>query len=284
MKISEWPQHINDYFKGDFHFTAQVKWFRKALFVYLLINTLICLPEFSYLWGKNSFVAFQNHYSVWHPGNLLNLLSIFPSPYTGVGLISVQIALLTLGIFGKWNRWTVFFIWCSTYNLFNPIHLGITGGEVLVHLSLFYLIFIDERKVHQINRLLNNTFFWVMRIQVIFVYVFAAWYKLYDPNWISGDALYFTLQIDAFSRPFFTGFLLDYPILLKLGTYLTLMYQILFPFLIWWKKIKKPFLIVGIFFHLIIAFVVGVFSFGIIMILVYLLWWDYDKKTNYYSI
>jgi hypothetical protein len=55
--------------------------------------------------------------------------------------------------------------------------------------------------------------------------------------------------------------------------YVVLAYQLLFPVLVWIKKIKKPFLILGILMHLYIAFVIGLVSFGFVMILPYIYFW-----------
>lgn len=56
----------------------------------------------------------------------------------------------------------------------------------------------------------------------------------------------------------------------KIATYAVLMYQGLFPLIVWFKKVKIPFLLFGVLMHLGIAFGMGIFTFGIVMCLVYL--------------
>lgn len=278
MKAFDRIEHINQFFTKDFGFGRQVSIFRKAIYIYLFINTIICLFDYSYLWGAHHFVAEQSRYPYWHPGILGHILRVPILKDAAWVLIIIQLFSLTVGYFGKYRRLTSFLVWWTTFNLFNPIHLGVTGGEVILHLLLFYMIFIHENRKDALNTLLNNTFFWACRWQIIVVYIFAAWYKLYDETWLNGEALYYILQIDAFSRPLLSDLISEQKTLLQIGTYFVLLYQLAFPFLIWWKKIKTPFLIVGVLFHISIAFVTGVFSFGIIMILVYILWFDYGKK------
>lgn len=272
--------NINNFFKSDFKYVRHVSVFRKTLYVYLFINTLLCLPEFSFIWGEYGFVAKETLKDIFSLGNVGRLLSFSDSSWIPISLIFIQLLSLVIGWQGFYRKTTSILIWITTFNLFNPIHLAATGGEVLIHILLFYFIFIDERKKDSLSTLLNNTFFWLSRWQIVILYFFAGFYKLYDNNWLNGDALYYIIQIDAFSRPWATHYLEGNIILLKLFTYGTLIYQLSFPFAIWWKKIKTPFLIVGIIFHLSIAFIAGVFSFGIIMIISYILWWNFKSKPS----
>jgi hypothetical protein len=53
-----------------------------------------------------------------------------------------------------------------------------------------------------------------------------------------------------------------------------LAYQILFPAVVWFKKIKKPFLILGILMHVYISLVMGLVLFGLIMIICYAIFWE----------
>jgi hypothetical protein len=54
-------------------------------------------------------------------------------------------------------------------------------------------------------------------------------------------------------------------------------YQLLFPVLVWIKKIKKMFLLLGILMHLYIAFVMGLVEFGSVMIISYIIFWPIKK-------
>ena len=146
---------------------------------------------------------------------------------------------------------------------------------------LFYLMFIQQPKENgigkEIQNILNQTFFKILLIQVCLVYFFSFVYKLYDPSWVDGKALMFISRIEGYSTAPFEWMFADSPILSSIATYATLAYSGLFPILVWIKKLKTPFLFIGLIFHLGISLGMGIFSFGIIMILMYILFLDIDK-------
>ncbi len=111
----------------------------------------------------------------------------------------------------------------------------------LIHIFLFYLMFINENgKKTGVNAVLSNLFFWACRIQLIFVYFFAAIYKLTGDTWITGQALHYLMNMQEFSLPWVVGSLEGATWVLTIGTYLSLVYQLLFPILVWIKRIKIP--------------------------------------------
>ncbi|MGZ3883944.1 MAG: hypothetical protein ACXVPD_07075, partial [Bacteroidia bacterium] len=104
--------------------------------------------------------------------------------------------------------------------------------------------------------------------------------KLTDDSWLSGEALFQTLIVRDFSLPVIYSGLHYNTWFLSLATYLTLGYQLLFPVLIWFKKIKPLLLGFGIFQHLFIALVIGLPSFGFIMIISYSIFYVPSLKTE----
>ena len=156
-----------------------------------------------------------------------------------------------------------------------------TGGEVLLSILLFYLMFIHENKKNDfLQNLLNNTFYYVMLIQIMLLYFFSTYFKLFDTNWTNGMALIYVSEIPFYSnRLFYNLAHISIP-LSKLITYAVLAYQFLFPILVWIPKIKLPFLLFGVILHLGIAFGMGIFTFGIVMIICYILFLnDNQLKT-----
>jgi len=114
--------------------------------------------------------------------------------------------------------------------------------------------------------------------QICLVYFFSALAKLHDENWLNGTAVLMTSQVDHFSLPIISNNAARFTFLLVFLNYLVLFYQVLFPIVIWIKKIKKTFIVIGILMHLYIAFVMGLVSFGLIMILPYIYFWPEKKK------
>jgi hypothetical protein len=179
-----------------------------------------------------------------------------------------------LAYFEKWERLMTILVFIFWMNFLTRTSVINTGGEVLVGLFLFYLIFIGktkskDRNIWMLQNALNNTFLFAIVIQFLSVYIISTWWKLQDPGWMSGLAVLHASNIDTYSFANFGGFLDQHLWLAKLITFSSILYQALFPILIWSKKIKPYLLIAGVLFHLGIAIFMGIFSFGLIMILSY---------------
>ena len=202
-----------------------------------------------------------------------------------------QIIFLILGILNVFPKISSVFIYFFTVNLFLKGYLAFTGGEVLVNILLFYMMFIHQSNrpnIRFIDRsksevapvfndwqnLLNNTFYVIIIIQIFVLYFFSTFYKLLDIDWISGNALMYISQIESFSNGMMKRIFKDSYVLSAVATYTTLAYQILFPIIVWVKKVKIPFLILGVILHVSIAIGMGIFTFGCIMIITYILFID----------
>ena len=273
-------------FISPFKHFEKVDFFRKCLYLFLLLNTISLLPIAQDLFGYYGIIGtrgWNTNLSFFKQGTggLINLLS-HPSngTYTWVYIVFIagQLFFLMMGLLNKWPKIASVMIYFFTVNLFNKGYLAFTGGEVLINFMLFYLMFIHQPKESgagkDFQNILNQTFFKILLIQVCLVYFFSFVYKLYDPNWVDGKALMYISRIDGYSSAPFHWIFSDSIVLSSIGTYMTLCYSALFPIVVWIKKIKTPFLFLGLVLHLGISFGMGIFSFGIIMILMYILFLD----------
>lgn len=280
---------IHHFFLRPFPYWDKVEFFRSVLYIFLILNTLSLLPYSYELFAYDGAVGTRG----WRMGvpwyfqgseGLLNFLSHpINNKYEWLYLVFVigQLIFLTLGLFRILPRLSALLIYIFTANLFLKGYLAFTGGEVLINLLLFYLIFIQKGKPSNalddkstflpIQNLINNTFYWIVLIQICMVYVYAVLYKVFDPYWLDGTALYHISKIEVFSSNWFRSIFSDNILLSKIATYTVLLYQLFFPILVWVKIIKIPLLVLGIVIHLGIAFGMGIFTFGWIMIICYIL-------------
>ena len=144
----------------------------------------------------------------------------------------------------------------------------------------------EDEELSPIQNIINNTVYYALLIQVCILYFFSTFFKLYDVNWTSGNALLYVSEIPFYSTGWFHKATHLSTFTSKLATFSVLFYQGLFPIVIWLKKLKIPFLIFGVIVHLGIAFGMGIFTFGIVMIITYLLFLDsaqIEKLTNLLS-
>jgi hypothetical protein len=264
-------------FISDFQHYEKIDLFRKTLYLFLFVNALTLLPIAWEIWAYNGITGTRG-FSWSGSYSLLNVLSHPKNSsweWVYICFIIGQLIFLVLGFFDKWPKISAVLVYFFTVNLFLKGSFMFTGGEVLCSILLFYMMFIHlpakDSKYSFFQNLMNNTFYWIMLIQICMVYLFSFWYKLYDENWLNGEAMMYIARIDHFSSEAMRWMFADNVSLSILATYATLLYQGLFPIAVWIRKIKLPFLLVGVAIHLAISFLMGLFAFGMIMILVYIL-------------
>jgi hypothetical protein len=178
-----------------------------------------------------------------------------------------------VGISCIWPRAVSIALLFITINLNNKAYPILDGGDNLMQILFVYLVFIDPNAAGKSEASpsagraliigLSNYALLMARLQIVFVYVIAGLAKVRGPLWQNGTALYYTLNVEEYSLPFFADLISAYPLLAVLGTYSTILYQLAFPWLIWNPKIKPALLTFGTFLHLQISFVMGLFSFGL---------------------
>jgi len=286
---------IPEIFTRNFEHWHKIEIFRRVIYIFLLLNTLTLLPIAEDIFSYNGMAGTRWDYTmpIWaQPGYaFINVLS-HPanSTYGFVYILFVagQIIFLITGIFRILPKLSAFMVYFLSTNLFMKGSLMFTGAEVILSLILFYLMFIQHSDNHEkwklkfrlrkeepvvfseIQNTVNNTFYYLILIQICILYFFSTFYKLLDENWTSGMAVSYISRIPSYSNGVMNALFADNTVLASLATYSILIYQGLFSVLVWFKKIKIPFLLFGVLFHLSIAFGMGIFTFGVVMCLIYI--------------
>lgn len=193
-------------------------------------------------------------------------------------LILVLITSL-IGLLNKSNMVSNAILWFCILNLNNYLYPTLTAGDYLLNQVLFFNVFLfqSQNKKHFLDDLktsIHNTALLSLKIQICLVYLCSFLFKITDEQWLEGSALTSIFQIHEYSNHFLSSLP---PIVCLILTYLTLVYQLVFPLGIWMNKVKPYLLAFGVLQHLAIAFFMGLFSFGMIMIICYTLFLKYDE-------
>ncbi|MEM7163234.1 MAG: HTTM domain-containing protein [Bacteroidota bacterium] len=226
------------------------------------------LPNASKYWGAESWIMKWD----WGETFMLEFIYLMMNEWMdGLWPIVVSIHLLALifAFAGKYLRISHLVVFLTTVWLYHRLTLYIIGGNLLVIALLFYLIFANERKSDQFSTKLNSLILLAIKVQVCFVYFFSGLWKLAGDQWLKGEAMHYILNIPEYSHPFVIEYIANSKIVTVPATFIALAYQLLFPFLIWFRIFKKPLLIVGVLFHLIIGLAMGIWDFALIMIASY---------------
>lgn len=277
---------LTDFLTGRNQYQSAIRLFRLALYSFLLGNTLALLPIAAEVWGAEGFMLTQPNW-----GSpifaLINLLARpgFENAYPF--FIAGQLIALGLGFWGRFPKISAIGIWFFSVSLINRGTELSNGGYHMLSLFLFFQMFISEKPAKEgnlwggISNLMSNLGIWAIRLQVAFLYATAGFYKLGGEHWITGDALQYVLNIPFFSHPVAQSWILPHSWIIRLGTWSVLAFQVAFPILIWFRKLRPSLLIAGTFFHLAIIFVIGLADFGIIMLVAYLAFSSEQSATRW---
>ena len=260
---------------------ATQKLFKNLLYGWLLLHTSLLLPYASIVWGPDALVSrapFDGRILDW-----VLRLSVHPAlAEYYVFFVLFQLASLFLAITGLVPRIGSVLVFLSTTNLNELCGTILDGGNNLAQLMAFYLVFVNTtgrptsklRSPRPFRVAFSNAAFMACRIQLAIVYLVAALSKVDGPIWQSGMALYYILQVDIYSHPFVAEIIVNSPMVSFFGSYMTVAFQLSFPFLCWSRLTRGPLLIVGLLLHLGIATAMGLFTFGVVMMVMLTLFFD----------
>jgi hypothetical protein len=274
------------YLFAEYHSQRESKLLRKLLYGFVIFKCLYWFLDFSLLFGENSLV-YKN--SVQLSSLKSTAFILFNSGSVGLayGFLIVAIVFSGFGLINNlFSRMTACVVWFMIINIDNAIYPTLTGGDFLLQQLLFFNIFLSGYKMNfteaqsDTDKAFHNTGVLALKIQICLVYFMSALAKLLDADWESGNALSQTFMIHDFSLPFLYNNLNGSSLMLMILSYLIISYQMCFPVMIWFKKIKKPFLAFGVLQHLFIALVMGLPTFGFIMIIAYSIFYAPTFKSK----
>jgi hypothetical protein len=263
------------------------KLFRLALASWALLSGLLLLPYAGEIYSPDAFTL-PRAFDAGRPDHWFGRLSLHPAlrpHYLWFAWGQIGAALLALS--GRWPRLSVWLLCFFTLNVFSMGQVANDGGNNLVEVLLLYLVFVNtsgrapaggaqghESAAPGLWRAISvgasNVAFTMCRIQIAIVYVCAGIYKLNGALWQNGMALYYILQHEAYAHPLATAVVTELPALAMVGTYFAVVFQFVFPTLIWFSRTRPYLIAAGVALHGFgIAFGMGLFLFGVAMCLVY---------------
>lgn len=245
------------------------------LFGWLLLN----LPVASRIWGPGS--------QYWQPyREILGYDAPFNAlQQAGPGLFwlwyVLTIALVVAFLLG-WRTRIVTPLLFIAYTTLNGQNTPISdGGNYFIRIMLIYLILMDvsrrwsldaRRRARtdsaetQTGSVLHNIGLCLVISQICIVYLEAGLYKVQGTLWQDGTAVYYPLQSVAYGAfPPLADLLTHWTLPVVVATYVTVLAQIAFPFLLFHRITRRIGLLVLLGMHLSIAVVMGLPFFSGIM-------------------
>ena len=266
-----------DKHQSQFDHGSTVILLRRSLYLIMLLALLLKLPILSmlyspeYLTDDSNSQGFTPLFSIlFHPP--LNETYIIVTVIHGITLIA--------GLFGLIPRISSLILLCThgIYCISSPETSD--AGDSLTWIFLCYLSLIKEGNGNPFENTLSYAGFYLARLQLCFLYVGTALSKIPGELWQKGVALFYILKIPEFTIPLAEQYLSNNELFIVGGTYATLLFQLLFPTLIWHRTFRRLLIILGSMIHLQIALVMGLPIFGFSLTCFYIVFYDesYSKR------
>ncbi len=273
-------------FSEKFLFKPHAARFKQLLYIYLILRACFWLFQYDLFFGEHT-VVFSSFKSMGNLKDVAFFLLNSHSPQLGYYFLSALIFCCCLALcFKKLSVLFDFLIWIIMMNLHYKIYSSLTGGDYLINQLLFFNVFLSittfdsKSKFQFISIILHNTAVIGIIVQVCLVYFLSGLAKIIDAEWQNGTALLIISQVDQFKLiPTPSQNAIGHFVFIAIN-YLILLYQLLFPFLVFIKKIKKPILLFGMAMHLYIILFMGLLWFGLIMMLTYVFFWPFEYKEE----
>ncbi|CAA7197269.1 hypothetical protein CHRY9293_03322 [Chryseobacterium potabilaquae] len=154
----------------------------------------------------------------------------------------------------------------------------LNGGDNLLKFILLYMVFansftyfcLHKNKVKKdsISNVLSNLSVLSICIHLCLIYFISALHKTNATVWFHGVATYYTFQLERFSGTSFNSVLAQNSYFVVISTYFTLILELYYPVLVWFKKPKTVVILCMISLHAGIAVFMMLYDFQFIFILV----------------
>lgn len=200
----------------------------------------------------------------------------------------LYVVLLILIFFGLAIRPMMMLAWVLHIGFIHRNYSVVYGADMIGSIFFFYLSFTRCCDVWTLKRKLfhfkeqilssdplNSAFYRIMQIQIAIIYAFTGFEKLKGGTWWDGTALW-----SVFGNPqlvtFDMSFMRMFPFLISILTFSTIIYEIYWPAAIL-TRARKPWLLVGVVFHIGIAIFLNIWAFSFVMLSTYFLFIDFDR-------
>lgn len=233
----------------------------------LLFQLFTDLPFATYFWGPNGI-----GWGSTSPVLGSSLGSLFDSIFTtnvGVFFVLLILALGACGlVFGYATRVATFLVLMAVFLLGQRLPEITDGGDNITQIVLVYMLFLLPNRARvsagDIRIWLHNIAVLAILFQVIIMYAASGFAKAMGELWQEGIAMYYVTQVQWFTFPGVHQFFLN-PFIVTITTYVPMIYLLLFPVAII-SRLKLPWIVLGILFHLGIMIMMGLISFSTVMI------------------
>jgi hypothetical protein len=237
------------------------------------------LPMADELFGLNSIFPFESYMAMMDLHGLSYLtypfhISLLPQLYL---LLIILLATLYMVAIGGRLIGALLYVSIIILKIRNGFILD--GSDNVIQVTLPFLILADnlshfrffKREIATTSLIskLSPIAAYGLMVQVCFVYFFTGLAKSQGELWLNGTAVYYTMRVRDFMATSWNIPLTENHYFVVTSTYFTLLFEMAFPFLIWFRQTKFFVILGGILLHLGIWTFMRIDNFSWVMITSY---------------
>ncbi len=274
--------------------------FRIAIGFYMLTFYLVHFGQRAALWGPAAVYPYKTFAGALADDPRLALYALNGSAGWAEFLYWAGLIVAGLYVAGVTPRVTGILLFWLSFSVFSRDPWTTDGGTTVMRLMLFYMLFAEtgcwfavgaarrrERffaatRLAELARITHSFAVGACLVQLALVYLTSIFYKLQGHKWQDGTALYYILRSNTFDLTPLSALVYRHPLIVAAATYGTLMMQLAFPWLMWWRKAKPALFLAIASMHVGIAIAMNLVWFSFIMIAADLLLFPDDMLRNAY--
>lgn len=254
-----------------------------ALFFKML--TFIAIIKILLLWSLGGQVIKYHDMSL--PGSWWGKMLLAPAFLANERIdifFAIVIAmLLVIFFFRRHYITTALFFWI-TFNLYIVYLPFANGADIVLFVLAFWCVpmaaypQVKSAVGKDVQKAIYNASVLLCQLQVVFIYFVSGWDKLMSQAWRSGEAFSYITNLDTMFNPVFRN-TFDHAAAQWMLSWTTILFELAFCFLVWFRQTRLPMLVVGVLFHLFIWIVLSLPDFACTMMVSYVLFLK-DSEIN----
>lgn len=257
--------------------------FRILIASFALLQAALWYPDWHAFFGEEGWIQWEISQALnesWrlHMSNVQSWVQpLGLSPAQTVEIVFWLYIGSTLGLLVGWyTRVWAIFSWAIHYVLLSTITTFVYGVDIFLHISMFYLMIMPASKAFSLDVRQGRSSAdpsWgvtlsirVLQIHMCLAYVSAGFEKMLATDWWNGNVLWRSLVQPEF-RQFDLTFLANFPLIAKVLSWFTMIVETFYFIGMFVPKVRVFWLAGIISLHLGIGMFLGLWLFGLIMII-----------------
>ncbi len=240
------------------------------------------------IWGPDAVVTWRDAHAIVAPESGWSLFGLVHDQLGFEALFWTGFIVTIAYTLGLGSRVGSFLFVLFTWSLYQRNYYAIDGGENLLIIISIYLMFADtsaislDRKLGWVRPgggswlvgLVHNAAIVACLLQLAILYFVSDFFKIQGHVWADGTALYYVLRTNEFAAPVWAQALVRNDVFVTVGTYLTILFEAMYPWAIWHRQLKYAVVVGVILLHGGIAIFMGLVWFSATMISLDILFFD----------